>query len=79
LGVAGGAGVAGAATSGVFGMSWTEIACIAILMALASSMLFLVLHGRAKRKRTAECACAPAAANSASCMVGGSFDPAQQK
>ncbi len=79
LGVAGGAGVAGAAASGLFGRSWAQLACDAVLMALAASALFLFLRGRAKRKRAAECACEPATAYGPSCTVGGSCDPVQLK
>lgn len=76
LGVAGGAGVTSAAASGLFGRSWGQLACDAILVALAASALFLWLQGRAKRRRAASCACEPATANGASCSVGGNCDPA---
>ena len=79
LGVAGGVGVAGAAAGGVFGMSWGEIACSIILMALAASALFLVVRTQAKRKRAEECACAPVAEHGASCAVGGGCDPAKSR
>ncbi len=75
IGVAGGAGVAGAAASGLFGRSWAQLACDGVLVALAASALFLVLRGRARRKRAAVCACPPATTDGASCAVGGSCDP----
>ena len=75
LGVAGGAGVASAAASGLFGRTWAQLACDAVIVALAASALFLWLRGRAKRKQAASCACEPATANDASCAVGGSCDP----
>lgn len=75
IGVAGGAGVAGAAASGLFGRSWAQLACDAVLVALAGSAVFLMLRARAKRKRAAMCACAPATADGPSCEVGGSCDP----
>lgn len=75
LSVAGGAGVAGAAANGLFGRSWGQLACDAILVALAVSALFLWLRGQPKRRRAASCACEPASADGASCGVGGSCDP----
>lgn len=76
IGVAGGAGVAGAAASGMFGRSWAQLACDAILLALAASSVFLVLRAREKCKRAAVCACEPVTADGASCTVGGSCGPA---
>ena len=79
LGVAGGAGVASAAASGVFGMSWGEMACNAFLVALGASALFLILRTRATRKRATGCAGTPATADGGSCAVGGSCDPAKSR
>ena len=56
----GGAGIAGAAASGMLGVSWGEIACAAILAALAASALFLVLRSRPQRKTVSTgCSCDP--------------------
>lgn len=79
LGAVGGAGVAGAAASGLFGRSWAQLACDAVLAALAVSALFLFLRGRAKRKRASQCACEPTTADGANCKVGGSCDPVQSR
>lgn len=78
IGVAGGAGVAGAFASGLFGRSWAQLACDAILLALIASAVFLVLRARAKPKRAATCACAPGAADGPSCEVGGTCDSGQR-
>ena len=67
LGVAGSAGVASAAASGLIGRSWEQLACEAALVALAASALFLVLRTWAKRKRSAACPCPPVTADGASC------------
>jgi len=56
----GGAGIAGATASGMLGASWGEIACAAIMAALATSALFLVLRNRAQQKKaSAGCSCEP--------------------
>lgn len=78
IGVAGGAGVAGALASGLFGRSWAQLACDAVLLALIASAIFLVLRARAKRKRAKVCACTPAVADGPSCEVGGSCDSGQR-
>lgn len=78
IGVAGGAGVAGALASGLFGRSWAQLACDAILLALIASAIFLALRARAKRKRAATCACASATADGPCCEVGGSCDSGQR-
>lgn len=45
IGVTGGAGVAGALASGLFGRSWAQLACDAILLTLlASAIFFGVAH-----------------------------------
>lgn len=72
---AGGAGLAGATASGFLGASWGEIACIAILAALAVGTVVLALRAGARRKRAVECACGSASADGASCTVGGECDP----
>lgn len=75
IGVAGGAGAVGVAAGGLFGRSWAQLACDAILLAFAASAVFLIVRARVKRKRAATCACAPDTANGASCEVGGVCDP----
>lgn len=72
---AGGAGLAGAAASGFLDASWGEIACIAILAALAFGTVVLALRAGARRKRAAECACNTTSAEGVSCAVGGECDP----
>jgi hypothetical protein len=74
IGVAGGAGVAGAAASGMFGRSWAQLACDAVLLAVAASAVFLLLRARAQRRKQAA-ACACATVDGASCDVGGACDP----
>lgn len=55
---AGGAGVAGATASGIFGASWGEIACAAIMAALVGSVIVLALRNNTQRKREgAQCGC----------------------
>lgn len=75
IGVTAGAGVAGAAASGMFGRSWAQLACDAVLVALVASAVFLMLRARAQRKRAAVCACPPVPAGGPSCEVGGTCDP----
>lgn len=72
---AGGAGLAGATASGFLGASWGEVACIAILAALAFGTVVLALRAGARQKRAAECACSSARADGGGCAVGGECDP----
>lgn len=74
IGVATGAGVAGAAAGGIFGRSWAQLTCDAVLVALAASAVFLLLRARSQRRRkAATCACATD--DGARCEVGGECDP----
>jgi hypothetical protein len=70
---AAGAGLAGAAASGMLGVSWAEMACIVILTVLAGGTILLLLRAREERRRAAECACV---AEGLSCTVGGDCNPA---
>lgn len=72
---AGSAVLVGATASGVLGASWGEIACTAILAALAVGIAVLAIRAVARRKHVTECACSSATADSASCTVGGECDP----
>lgn len=75
IGVAGGTGVATVAAGGLFGRSWAQLACDAVLAVLIVSGVFLVLRARADRKRAIACACAPDTTNGGRCEVGGTCDP----
>jgi len=69
------AGLAGAAASGMLGASWGEVACVAILAALAGSAVFFIFRSRAQRKGATQCACASPTPEGGACAVGGDCDP----
>lgn len=71
---AGGAGVVGASAGGLFGMSWSEAACVDIIAALVGGALFLGWRSMSQRRKVAA-ACACATEEGASCDVGGACDP----
>lgn len=70
---AGGAGLASATAGGLLGMSWSEIACIGIIVALVAGAAFLTRRSMLRPRKAAACACE--VEECASCKVGGACDP----
>lgn len=73
---ASGAGIAGATATGMFGASWGEIACAAIIAALAASALVLGLRALAQRKQVVSgCACGSSNRGTCSASTSCKSDP----
>ena len=77
-----GAGIAGFGAADVgfslFGLSWTETACVAaIAAALAALGVFVLVRRRVAGKAVEACACARAG-DAAQCEVGGACAPSER-